>query len=101
MGSDVDVVMLVADPAPYTLDESWFCSVQPRAELIRSATWGALLEWRFGLPSGLRVEMDIVRPDWARVPLDPGTRRVLADGHRILVDRHGIVSSATETLTQK
>jgi hypothetical protein len=101
MGSDVDVVMLVVDPVPYTLDVSWFWPVQPRAELIRSATWGALLERRFRLPSGLHVEMGIVRPDWARVPLDPGTRRVLADGHRILIDRHEILSRATETLTQK
>lgn len=98
LGSDVDIVMLVADPAPYTVDESWFCSVRPGAELIRSATWGVLAERRFRLPSGLHVEMGIVGRDWARVPLDPGTRRVLSDGHRLLIDPHGTLSRATRAL---
>ena len=98
MGSDVDIVMLVADPASYAVDVSWFCSVQPGAELIRSAMWGALVERRFRLPSGLHVEIGVVRPDWAHVPLDPGTRRVLIDGHRLLIDPHRILSRAIEAL---
>ena len=37
-------------------------------------------ERRVRLPTGLDVEFGITSPSWAGLPLDQGTRRVLADG---------------------
>ena len=56
-------------------------------ELIRIRSWGPITEQRFATTSGLEVEIDIGCPAWASVmPVDPGTRRVVTDGARILHD---------------
>ncbi len=40
-----------------------------------------------------RLEIGFARPAWAKVdPLDPGTRRVVADGCRILHDPDRLLS---------
>jgi hypothetical protein len=39
------------------------------------------------------VELGFAPSSWATVPLDPGTRRVLADGHRVIYDT-GLLAAA-------
>jgi hypothetical protein len=51
-----------------------------------------------GLRSGLQVELGLVPPHWAALPLDPGTAKVLRDGCKILYDREGILREALATL---
>jgi len=43
------------------------------------------------------VEVGLAMPDWAGLPLDAGTAKVLADGCKILVD-DGTVAAALESL---
>jgi predicted nucleotidyltransferase len=85
MASDVDLVILCTAPDDLT-DAKWFTSLRPGARLIREKDWGPVRERRFRLRSGLIVELGIAPLDWAAVPVDPGTRRVLGDGHTILYD---------------
>ena len=48
---------------------------------------GPLTERRLLLKGGLEVEVGIAEPSWAATdPVDPGTRRVVTDGLRILHD---------------
>jgi predicted nucleotidyltransferase len=91
MSSDVDVVVLTRAYADLADDVGWFLDLRPGSALIRSASWGPLLERRFRLTSGLVVELGLAPPTWARRPLDPGTRRVLRDGHQVLHDPHGLL----------
>lgn len=56
----------------------------------RIEAWGPLTERRLLLEDGLEVEVGIAEPAWAATdPVDPGTRRVVTDGLRILHDPDG------------
>jgi predicted nucleotidyltransferase len=92
--SDVDLVLLT--PAPGAVGDGWLAAL-PRAELVRSGDWGAIAERRARLPSGLEVEVGIGEPSWAATdPVDPGTRRVVADGLRIVHDPDGLLARLVE-----
>lgn len=78
MSSDVDVVLLTPRVEKYTANCDWFTRLRPGSRLVRCEAWGPLLERRYRLRSGLLVELGLVAPSWAEVPLDPGTRRVLS-----------------------
>ena len=83
MESDIDLVLLAADPDA-------LAGVGPDVvggRVVRRRSWGALEETRLLLPSGLEVEVGVVALSWAATdPVDAGTRRVVTDGHRILYD---------------
>ena len=57
-----------------------------------------LRERRVRTHSGLQVELGIVSPTWAALPLDPGTATVLRDGCRILHDPQGVLQKAMAAL---
>ncbi|WP_424955735.1 nucleotidyltransferase domain-containing protein [Frigoribacterium endophyticum] len=94
MASDVDLVLLAADPDALAASP-WFVRLLPGAELVRSRRWGPVRERRYRLCSGLFVELGIAPVSWADLPLDAGTRRVLSDGHRVLYDE-GLLSEASK-----
>lgn len=98
MASDVDLAVLTPRFADLAADPDWFPALRPGARLVRTATWGPLVERRYRLRSGLLVEVGLAHPDWAAVPLDPGTARVLGDGHRILHDPDGLLARAAAAL---
>lgn len=98
MGSDVDLVLLTNDPDKHARGLGWVVSYDPRARLICDRWWGPLRERRVRLHSGLQVELGIVRPTWASLPLDPGTDRVLRGGCRILHDPQRRLMEAMNTL---
>jgi predicted nucleotidyltransferase len=90
--SDVDVVLLTDSPARYTQSDAWLAELGD-ARPVRTLAWGAVTERRFALPGGLEVELGVAAPSWAAVePLDPGTRRVVSDGMRILHDPDGLLA---------
>ena len=87
--SDVDLVVLVHDPQAYL---GWPAQELEEAAVdLRTRWWGPLLERRFRLPSGLEVELGFAPPSWAAVPVDAGTRRVVADGLVVLHDPSGLL----------
>ena len=93
MASDVDLVILTNDPDALA-DSSWFSIRRPGSRLVRSRRWGPIRERRYRLRCGLLVELDFAPLDWAAVPLDAGTRRVLSDGHLIIYDT-GLLEAAS------
>lgn len=98
MASDVDLVLLTTCPGRHVTDIAWILEVDPQARLIRTQTWGPLVERRVRLRSGLQVELDVVPTEWASLPLDRGTAKVLRDGCRILYDPDDILSTAVAAL---
>lgn len=93
--SDVDLVVLCESPA-VLLRGDW----PSRFGAIQSATiedYGALKSRRVFYRSGLEVEFGIAGPSWADAPLDAGTRKVLADGARVLYDPSQLIRVATES----
>ena len=79
--SDVDVVLLTTSPALYA-EPPW-----PDCELVQTREWGVLTERRLRFSSGLELELGVAPLSWAAAdPVDPGTRKVVSDGMRILHD---------------
>jgi hypothetical protein len=86
--SDVDLVLLVDDPQTY-LDAAGPLG-GPVVD-VRTRWWGPVLERRFRLPSRLEVELGFAPVHWAAVPVDAGTRRVVAGGFVVLHDPSGLL----------
>ncbi|MEU2611590.1 nucleotidyltransferase domain-containing protein [Micromonospora sp. NPDC007271] len=84
MDSDVDIVVLTDNPR-YAQPGGWTGLLG--GEVVRLGEWGPLREVRVRRSSGLEVELGVVPVSWADTdPVDPGTRRVVGDGHRIEYD---------------
>ncbi|MFJ4695882.1 nucleotidyltransferase domain-containing protein [Streptomyces sp. NPDC088766] len=91
--SDVDLVVLTAEPGRYVAEDAWGRDLA-LGELIRNRAWGPVTEWRYVTASGLEVEVGIGPADWARTdPVDAGTRRVVTDGARPLHDPQGLLGA--------
>ncbi|GLW04533.1 nucleotidyltransferase domain-containing protein [Streptomyces lavendulae] len=90
--SDIDVVLLTAEEARYLDDATWAGELG-LGGLIRAQAWGPISERRCSTASGLEVEVGIGSSAWATTdPIDPGTRRVVTDGARVLHDPEGILA---------
>ncbi|MEU5182257.1 nucleotidyltransferase domain-containing protein [Streptomyces longwoodensis] len=91
--SDVDLVLLTTDPSRYLLEDAWVADLR-LGEVIRTRSWGPVTERRCRTASGLEVELALGPPEWARTgPVGPGTRRVVADGARVLHDPAGVLAA--------
>jgi hypothetical protein len=93
-GSDIDILVLTADKAPFTSSDDWVeAAIGQHAPVARRAEWGVLSERRVRLPSGLEVEFGFVLPSWACLdPIDPGTARVVHSGGLLpLYDPDGLL----------
>jgi predicted nucleotidyltransferase len=91
--SDVDLVLLTTERGVYLADDGWGAGLG-LGELVRTQRWGVITERRFRTSSGLEVEVGVGEPGWASVdPVDPGTRRVVTDGARILHDPRGALGA--------
>ena len=97
--SDVDIVLLTDRPEALLLDDRWHRHFGSDATLVRTADFGAVQEQRLRLPSGLEVEVCVGRPSWAETaPVDPGTKRVVADGMRALWDPQGRLAALADAV---
>ncbi len=95
LDSDLDLVMLCEQPEILADDPSWVERFGP----VRTASrerWGRMRAWRVFYDTGLEVEFGLNPLDWADVPLDPGTRRVISDGMQIRYDPRGTLQRAQE-----
>ena len=53
-------------------------------------------------PSGLEVEVGIAAPSWAATdPVDPGTRRVVEEGMRIIYDPEELLTRLVGALARR
>lgn len=39
--------------------------------------------------NGFETEYGIAEPSWIDKPFDPGTHKVLSDGHKLLINKYG------------
>jgi predicted nucleotidyltransferase len=91
-GSDVDLVIICSDPA-LLLDGVWIAEIgESGAPIIED--YGALTSLRVQFARGPEVEFGIASPSWVQVPLDAGTREVIAGGCRVLYDPDGLLGTA-------
>jgi len=97
--SDIDLVLLTTRPREFRTDTAWLDAIHWSAVGARPMRWegenyGGLWSLRLWLEQdGGEIEFGFASPSWANVnPLDPGTRRVIADGCSILYDPDKVLS---------
>ena len=95
--SDVDLLFLVEDVDVFLSDMRWTQSFgeSSRAQM---ETWGDVRSVRVWYRDGPEVEFSVALMDWASLPLDPGTARLLREGVVLLFDPRGLLMAALESL---
>lgn len=96
--SDVDLVVLTTAPLKYAADVDWARRLGSVANHAIEH-WGRVTSVRVWYESGLEVEFGFATPGWVSAPLDEGTRRVVAGGLRVLMDRDAVLASLVEGRT--
>ncbi len=97
--SDVDLIVLTDEPSRLLNHDEW----QNRfgdVELVRSETFGVLVERRLRLVTGLDIEVGVVPTSWAATdPVDAGTHRVVSGGFQVLYDRDGLLTKLVQSVS--
>jgi len=92
--SDIDLVLIGSDCARL-LRGGWATRFgDVKATSVED--YGALKSLRVHFADGLEVEFGIAGRSWAEVPLDRGTRSVVASGFRVLYDPEGLLEAARD-----
>ena len=92
--SDLDLIV-VADPAgPWVQSDQWLRTLAStlgfHVEALSLEHWGVAMSWRARLAADVELELTFAGPAWAATdPVDEGTRRMVRDGTRVLVDKDG------------
>jgi predicted nucleotidyltransferase len=95
--SDIDLVLLCTPPNAFLDDISW---VRLFGEVATCQTeeWGRVTSLRVSYRNGLEVEFGLTTPAWTRFPIDAGTRQVVSNGMRILLDKEGTLGRLLEAV---
>ncbi|HVX70421.1 MAG TPA: nucleotidyltransferase domain-containing protein [Mycobacteriales bacterium] len=88
--SDVDLVVLANEPSRLLDDRSWLTIFGSEAVLVGERNFGLLQERRLRRPDALEVEVGVAGAEWAALPPDSGTARVVRDGVHVLFDPEGL-----------
>lgn len=88
--SDIDLVLITNNPEPYLKKVNWAAQFGD-IDKYRLENYGLVTSIRIWYGDGLEVEYGITDERWAADPLDEGTRKVIADGMRMLFDRGDIL----------
>ncbi len=101
--SDIDVMCLTTSPDVFR-SAAWITQIQwpsehGAVEQWHDQTYGVVWSRHMHLSSGQEVELSFGALSWASVtPIDAGTRQVMSDGHRILYDPDGLLSTLVNTM---
>ncbi|HUH97210.1 MAG TPA: nucleotidyltransferase domain-containing protein [Anaerolineales bacterium] len=84
--SDLDLIILTADPEIYLNDPKWLSEFGEVREVKRE-DWGPVQTRRAFYQDGSEIEFNFTTKDWAKInPLDEGTVRPVSDGLKIIYD---------------
>ena len=89
--SDVDLVIIVEEPQKYLTHTQWL-KVFGTAITQKVEDYGKLTSLRVWYENGLEIEYGFTTRDWAKTPLDNGTKRVISDGMRVLFEKEVLLS---------
>ena len=89
--SDVDLIILTTKTTGYLRDQSW-PSVFGEVTECKVEDWGRCKSLRVFYKDNLEVEYGFALPEWADIPVDPGTHRVVINGMKILFDPKGVLA---------
>ena len=84
--SDIDLLLIFNDPKKYVNNLDWIKEFG-EIEKYEIEYWGRATSIRTWYKNGIEVEFGITSAEWAEIPVDSGTSRVVSDGSKILVDK--------------
>ena len=84
--SDIDLVLMLNNPEKYVNNLDW---IKEFGEIEKHEIeyWGRVTSIRAWYKNGIEVEFGITSAEWAEIPVDSGTSRVVSYGSKILVDK--------------
>ncbi len=91
-GSDLDVLLLTANPGRFRSSAAWVDEIGWQRAQCKVVDWqdrryGVVWSRHLRLDPAGEFEMSFAWPSWADTdPIDPGTRRVVSDGFSVLSD---------------
>jgi predicted nucleotidyltransferase len=89
--SDVDLVLLLRDPAPYLANTSWVSQFGDPIRMARE-DWGKVTSLRVFYADGLEVEYGLTDHSWGSDPRDEGDASVIRAGCAVLYERSNHLS---------
>lgn len=91
--SDIDLVIITKNPSFYLDDNSWMEQLgEIKRDGIKDEDWGLVKTKRVFYENGIEAEFNIATEEWAKTnPVDKGTKKVMTDGNKILVDKEGML----------
>lgn len=97
--SDLDVLIIAQDQGSLRRNQKWIGELKYSDAGFRyvdheSVQYGPVWSAHIKLEPEADLELTFAGENWTSVhPLDPGTRRVVTDGFKILVDKDGVLQS--------
>ncbi len=95
--SDLDLVILTDNVEIYLKDSTWAEKFGIITNVL-DEDWGLLKTKRVYYNTGLEVEFNFTTSEWLKSPTDEQTKKVLADGYVILVDKTGALKAFVSQL---
>lgn len=95
--SDIDVMILTDEVDKYFQNQRW-AEQFGNVKLVREEDWGNVRTLRIFYQEGVEIEFNFTRADWAALPPDPGTYKVVSDGMQILLDPKGLILSLEQAV---
>ena len=89
--SDVDLIILTKQSENYLSDAAWAAAFGEVTE-CKVEDWGRVKSLRVFYKDGLEVEYGFALPQWAYIPVDTGTHRVVRGGMKVLFDPRGLLT---------
>ena len=101
--SDLDLLILADNPELYRSTQDWLLHILlPGPFRIAShsgATYGVVWSCHVALEPAAELELSFGSLDWASTnPVDAGTRRIISDGLRVIVDKDGRLQRIVESV---
>jgi hypothetical protein len=103
-GSDIDLLLLSDRTADYRRRRTWlaeidFAGAGYRVLSSENASYGAAWSRHVTLAPATQVELTFARCSWARTdPVDQGTRSIVKDAFRAILDKDGLLATLVDAV---
>jgi predicted nucleotidyltransferase len=97
--SDIDFMIICGENLKLENDLSWINRFG-KVKSCNIENWGIVTSIRVFYKDGQEIEFGIASKEWANLPVDVGTHRVISDGMIILKDSIKLLSALQETISE-
>ncbi|HYV33827.1 MAG TPA: aminoglycoside 6-adenylyltransferase [Candidatus Limnocylindria bacterium] len=96
-GSDIDFVIITSNTQSLLDNQDWVNQFGTVAK-IQKENYGLVQSLRVFYQDGIEAEFGITTPEWIKLPIDPGTQKVLLDGYKILFEKDNLLFNLIKNL---